>query len=128
MTDSGDPDRTSATQPPRPGSLLQCLSGGGEAVPDLDTTPLLREFKGLTVKELLVDTSRTQQLPGKVLAALREIERGDLAAAERALPGHFGTVLEGPGHRRRRRQRRRILVLVAVLVAATVILASLLQG
>ncbi len=128
MTDSRDPDNTSATQHRSSGSRLHCLPGGGEDGADLDTTPLLREFKGLTVKELLVDTTRTQQLPGKVLAALREIERGDLAAAERALPGHFGAVLEGPGHRRRRRRRRSVLVLVAVLVAATVVLASLLQG
>jgi hypothetical protein len=53
------------------------------------------------------------RLPGQVRSALRHIERGDFAAAERALPGEWAPVLPGPG-----RRRRRWLLPVAVLAAA----------
>ena len=79
---------------------------------------LRREFKGLTVADLLRDEV-VDSLPGQVRSALEHIERGDLAAAERALPGHFATVLEGPGHRRRSRPGWLVVVgLAAVVVGA----------
>ncbi len=83
-------------------------------------TKLRREFKGLTVADLLV-AELAEQLPGRVRSALHQLERGDLAAAERALPGEFARVLPGPGHRRRRRVRWRrplLLLLAAIVLAA----------
>ncbi len=83
-------------------------------------TRLRREFKGLTVADLHC-AELVERLPGRVRSALRHLERGDLAAAERVLPGEFAPVLPGPGHRRRRQSQRTLAVVLAVLLAATVV-------
>lgn len=75
---------------------------------------LVREFKGLTVADLLRD-ELVERLPGQVRSALRHAERGDWEAAERALPGEFAPVLAGPGHHRR--SRRPWVFVLAVLGA-----------
>src|SRR5262245_19313176 len=77
----------------RPGSGPGSGPGRGEP----HHVRLRREYKGLTVRDLVTDLSLAQQLPGKVRSALAHVERGDYAAAEAALPGHFAAVLPGPG-------------------------------
>jgi hypothetical protein len=59
---------------------------------------LVREWKGLTVADLLRDEI-VDRLPGQVRSALQNIERGDYAAADRAMPGDAAPILVGPGHR-----------------------------
>lgn len=103
------------------GLHLRRLAGGGR-----DRLPaevrLLREFKGPTVRELTDDADLAVQLPGQVRSALQHLERGDLAAAEQALPGRFAAVLPGPGHRRAAgRGRRWSLVLLLALAAALLV-------
>jgi len=85
---------------------------------------LLREFKGLTVAELVQDLALSEQLPGLARSALHHVEQGDLAAAEQSLPGSFGSVLPGPGHRRPQATARfgRLLVAVLALAAAAFVL------
>jgi hypothetical protein len=55
---------------------------------------LVREFKGLTVADLLRD-ELVERLPGQVRSALHHAERGDWRAAEQALPGEFAPLLVG---------------------------------
>ena len=81
---------------------------------------LLREFKGLTVADLLRD-DLVERLPGQVRTALHHAARGDWRAAERAMPGDFAPVLPGPGHRRRAR-----VPLVVVLAVVGGLLGSVL--
>jgi hypothetical protein len=69
--------------------------------------PLRREYKGLTVADLWRE-DLVARLPGQVRSALRHIQNGDFAAADRALPGDFAPVLPGPGMRRAERQRRKL--------------------
>jgi hypothetical protein len=83
-------------------------------------TRLRREFKGLTVADLSC-LELVEQLPGRVRSALRHLQRGDLAAAERAMPGEFAPVLPGPGHQRRQRSQRVLVVVLLVLLAATTV-------
>lgn len=91
-----------------------------EALEPAPTVRLRREFKGLTVADLH-NGEIAACLPGQVRSALNHIERGELDAAERALPGQFANVLAGPGHRRRQRRRfRAVSAGLAVLVAAAV--------
>ncbi|MEO6594229.1 MAG: hypothetical protein ABIP94_05705 [Planctomycetota bacterium] len=85
------------------------------------TLRLRREFKGLTVADLLRDEI-VERLPGQVRSALRSVQAGDFAAAERALPGEFATVLPGPGHRRG--ERRRSVLLLMLVAALAAMLAS----
>jgi hypothetical protein len=101
---------------PRPGSPV----GGAEGEPALRWVPgegaasippsvrLTREFKGLTVADLLRDEAAAARLPGRVQTALSALERGDLAAADALLPGRFGGVLPGPGRDQRAARRRRL--------------------
>ncbi len=77
---------------------------------------LVREWKGPTVDDLLRD-EYVERLPGAVHSALRHLERGDLAAADRALPGRFPPILAGPGHARDRRRAVLLLAIVAALAA-----------
>ena len=78
---------------------------------------LRRELKLPTVSHLLRDDDAVRRLPGQARSALRHLQHGDLAAAERVLPGEFGSVLQGPGGERRARRRlaRRVAVLLLVL-------------
>ena len=88
------------------------------AAPEDAELPLIRlrrEYKGLTVRDLLADQGLDSQLPGRVRSALAHLERGDLAAADRDLPGRFGSVLRHPGLWATR--RRRLLVLAITLAA-----------
>lgn len=83
-------------------------------------TRLRREFKGLTVADLTC-LELVEQLPGRVRSALQHLQRGDLAAAERAMPGEFAPVLPGPGHKRRQRSERRLVIVLLVLLVATTV-------
>jgi len=95
------PDDAGAKAPSR----LRVVHGPMPTTTDVGAPPpvrLRREFKGLTVADLhREDVAR--RLPGQVRSALAHLENGDVAAAEQALPGQFGRVLQGPGHRRRKR-------------------------
>lgn len=95
----------------------KALPGGGQPTVDVR---LRREFKGLTVEELVADLGIDEQLPGRVQSALDAIRRGDLRAADEALPGRFGNVLVGPGHRRPARSRRVVWIVLAALAAGAV--------
>jgi len=77
---------------------------------------LLREFKGLTVADLLRD-ELAERLPGQVRSALSAMEKGDWRTAEQAMPGAFAPVLPGPGHAPRPQQAR---VLLLALIGALV--------
>lgn len=77
---------------------------------------LLREFKGLTVADLLRE-ELADRLPGQVRSALSAMEQGDWRAAEQAMPGAFAPVLPGPGHAPSSpRPRVLLLALVGALV------------
>lgn len=100
-------------------SHLRVVLGPVAAADVLEQVPpvrLRREFKGLTVADLHRDEV-ANRLPGQVRSALNHIERGDLDAAERALPGQFAKVLAGPGYRRRYRWPE--FAIVAVLAVLT---------
>jgi hypothetical protein len=80
---------------------------------------LRREFKGLTVADLLRDEI-VDRLPGQVRSACRHIENLDFAAAERQLPSAWAPVLPGPWRPRRERWvLATTAVFAVVLVAAT---------
>jgi len=111
-------DDTGGNQPPGP-RLHSSRQPPGPLEPPT-AVPLRREYKGLTVADLWRE-DLVARLPGQVRSALRHIQNGDLAAADRALPGDFAPVLPGPGHRRAETRRRRLLWVVllgAVLVFA----------
>lgn len=119
MTDAGDEHGSGGageggTGPRAPLRAVDGPLGPAEPPP---AVRLRREWKGLTTADLLRE-DLVQRLPGQVLAALRHIERGDFAAAERTLPGDFAAVLPGPGHRRRGRRRLVLLVVVAAVLTA----------
>ncbi len=99
------------------------LRGDGAAT-QLDVQ-LRREFKGLTVRDLVSDLGLDEQLPGRVASALEHIRRGDYAAAERMLPGTFGAVLEGPFAKSRRSRRRIALWIVLSALAAALASATM---
>lgn len=97
--DGGLDARTSrdGTGAPRP--RLRCVDGplpGAEPPPHVH---LRREFKGLTVADLL-RPEIVDRLPGQVRSVIHHLQRGDLQAAEQAMPGDFAPVLRGPGHGR----------------------------
>lgn len=126
VTGDGDEHERPTETAPADGVRLRAISGtssGGDPPPSVR---LRREFKGLTVADLLRDEV-VERLPGQVRSALHHIERGDHAAADRALPGEFAPVLVGPGHRRARRHDLTAAVFVAGVVAAMA-LASWLFG
>jgi hypothetical protein len=112
----GESDEHGSGLPADPGGehrpTLRAVDGPLGPAEPLPGVRLHREFKGLTVLDLMRD-ELVARLPGQVRSALRHIERGDFAAAERALPGEWAPVLPGPG-----RRRRRWLLPVAVLAAA----------
>ncbi|MBX3462446.1 MAG: hypothetical protein KF830_04705 [Planctomycetes bacterium] len=119
----GETDEPDAAWPPPAGARppLRAVDGPVGPAELAPPTRLCREFKGLTVADLCI-AERAEQLPGRVRSALRHIERGDFAAAERVLPGEFAPVLIGPG-RRRRGRRRAAFVFLAVVCAAVAALA-----
>lgn len=116
MTDDAEPGQRPAAAVGTGPSGLRLVAGqrgaGGGPPPPV---ALRREFKGLTVADLLRDEI-VDKLPGQARSALHHIERGDHAAAERVLPGSFAPVLSGPW--RRRRERRLLVVLVAIAALA----------
>lgn len=91
---------------------------------------LRRELKLPTVAHLLRDDDAVRRLPGQARSALRHLQNGDLAAAERALPGTFGVVITGPGGERRARRRslRATAWLLAVVAVAIVLVVWLRSG
>jgi hypothetical protein len=111
---------------------LQTLTGGGAPPPD-PRVRLLREFKGLTVGDLLRDGQLVEQLPGRVRSAAEHLGRGEFAPAEQALPGTFGpnssgAMLEGPGHRRRRQVPWAAWVLLGAVAIAALAVYLLARG
>lgn len=106
-------------------SRLRAVSGlvdSAEVLEPAPTVRLRREFKGLTVADLHKGEIAAC-LPGHVTSALNHIERGELDAAERALPGQIATVLAGPGHRRSR-HRRFVAFFASLAVLAGAVVAS----
>lgn len=87
---------------------------GGSAPPRVR---LVREFKGLTVADLLRDEI-VDRLPGQVRSVLHHVERGDFATAERMLPGDFAPVLPGPTPKRSAHRLWIALALVGAVVTA----------
>jgi hypothetical protein len=141
--DGSDPQRGTPVK-------LQTLTGGG-APPSDPRVRLLREFKGLTVGDLVRDGQLVEQLPGRVRSAAEHLGRGELAPAEQALPGSFGpvrqtsagptsagpnssgqttsgAVLEGPGHRRRQPVPWAAWVLLGAVAIAALAVYSLTRG
>lgn len=114
---TGGPDDPASAEPGSGGrARLRPVVGpvlGQEPPP---AVRLLREWKGPTVADLLSD-ELAQRLPGQMWSVLQQLERGDLAGAERRLPGQFAPLLPGPGHHR---AERRWLVATVVLAAAAV--------
>ena len=120
MTGEEDRDRSDGKDGARGPLRLHVVDVSGPVDGFLPQVRLLREFKGLRVEDLLADAALAAQLPGRAQSALECIQRGDLAGAEKALPGRFGAVLPGPGHRASlgREGRRYRILFVAVVVAA----------
>jgi hypothetical protein len=112
--------RGSAPVPPGPRLVRVAGPPGPRPAEPPPAVRLVREYKGLTVADLLRDEI-LDRLPGQARAALHHLQRGDLAAAERALPGEFAEVLRGPGAGRRLALSRLLWFLVtAVLLVGTV--------
>lgn len=97
----------------------------GDGVATSAEVQLRREFKGLTVRDLVADLGLDEQLPGRVQSALEHIRRGDYRAADEALPGAFGQVLAGPGHRAARTRRRIAFWIVVSALAAAMATATM---
>ncbi|MCA8951276.1 MAG: hypothetical protein KDE27_17345 [Planctomycetes bacterium] len=122
--DEGDPPDHSQTPRRPPPVALRRVEGpvdGGDGPPPVR---LVREYKGLTVADLERDEI-VERLPGQVRSALHHLERGDLAAAERALPGAFAPLLPGPGADRPGRRPLRSTMLLWVVVTAALLGATL---
>lgn len=108
----------------------RALRGGGAPNTEANIR-LRREFKGVTVGDLLADEDLLARLPGRVRSALGAVRSGDLERADKALPGSFDAaaetsgarVMPGPGHRRRQREASMRFL---VFVLATCMLAALL--
>jgi len=124
----GDPPRESgASEVPNRTTLRRVdgpIDGSAEVPGSAPAVNLLREYKGLTVADLLRDEI-VDRLPGQVRTAVHHLQQGDYAAAERALPGEFtvgesAPMLRGPGSERRTSHRLVFwLVTTAALVAGT---------
>lgn len=115
--------RDHGTGPARPQFRVVPHAPDAAPRPGIGPVHLLREYKGLTVADLLRDEI-VDHLPGQVRTALHHIQRGDFAAADRALPGDFPPVLQGP--RRGTPSRLPLLSwLLLTAVFAAVALASL---
>ena len=110
--------------PSRGGTRLRAVAGPLDAPEPRPAVRLVREFKGPTVADLVRD-EYADRLPGRVRTAQHHLERGELASAERALPGSFVPVLEGPGHARARLRRTLVAAVLALAFAATALAAWL---
>lgn len=116
-SEHGDDDASARDARPRLRAVDGPVTGRPPAAPPVR---LLREFKGLTVADLLRD-ELADRLPGQVRSALSAMEQGDWRTAEQALPGAFAPVLPGPGHAPRSdRQRVLWLAVVGALVGVAV--------
>lgn len=118
-SDPRDPGEAAGHAPPR----LRAVDGPAPEPEPPPPVRLVREYKGPTVAQLSRVTF-VERLPGRVQSALEHIERGNFAAAERALPGQLATVLAGPGHRRRPRRWAWIAAVVGLAVAIAARLAA----
>ncbi|MBL8731765.1 MAG: hypothetical protein JNN13_05310 [Planctomycetes bacterium] len=124
MTDDAEPGERPAAAEGAGASGLRLVGGRREAgVGPPPPVALRREFKGLTVADLLRDEI-VDKLPGQARSALHHLERGDHAAAERALPGSFAPVLSGPWRRRRERRLLVALVVIAAIAGASAVASS----
>ena len=112
---TGGHDGSAGEQQP---SRLRRVDGPLDGSVARPSVRLVREWKGLTVADLLRDEI-LQRLPGQARAVQRHIERGDYAAAERELPGDVARLLPWPG-----RERARGRLLVALVALAAVLCAS----
>lgn len=121
MTGDHD-DATTPGKAPSGPPRLQAVRGPlvGQVQPP--AVRLWREWKGVTVADLQRDEF-VARLPGQVQSALRHLERGDLRAADAALPGDFAPVLPGPGAVRSRHRLVVALVAVAAVLAAVLFVA-----
>lgn len=125
VTGDGDDDdgeldfsEGSPTCPPKLRAVPRTSTGSGQAAGALPVQ-LRREYKGLTVADLQRDEI-VDRLPGQVRSALHHLQRGDYAAAERALPGEFRPLLRGPGGQKARTPLVLWLCVTAVLAATAV--------
>lgn len=114
--EAGMPDGTAG---PAHRPRLRALPGGGagRTDPALASVRMVREWRGLTVADLL-RPDVAGRLPGQVRSALAELERGDLAAADRKLPEACAPLLPGPGHRRMAQRRARACAAALVVLLA----------
>ncbi|MSR37270.1 MAG: hypothetical protein EXS02_00315 [Planctomycetes bacterium] len=117
MTRDDEPDDADALGLQNGPIRLQPVPADGVPAKVALSVRLLREFKGLLVKDLLADATLAEQLPGRARSALAHLERGDLAAAERALPGHFATLLPFPRSQRKRERGPSLVVLLLTALA-----------
>ena len=124
MQEDGGPD--DGDTPAGGRSLHPVETQAGPDGAELPLVRLRREYKGLTVRDLLADQGLDDQLPGRVRSALAHLERGDLAAADRDLPGRFGAVLRGPGLWASRRRRLLVLAITVAALAAAGATATIL--
>ena len=90
---------------------------GGEEPKPCPPTRLVREFKGPTIEDLIVEDEEVDLLPGRVQAVLRAIEQGDLARADRGLDRAVGSLIPGPGFGRRDDTALTLAILVALFVS-----------
>jgi hypothetical protein len=107
---------------------LRAVQGPLHGHEPMPSVRLVREWKGLCAADLL-RLELAERLPGQVRSALRHLEAGDLAAADRALPELGARLLPGPGSRRPQRRHRVVaLILVVVAVATAACLADWMVG
>lgn len=115
-----DAEPTAGSPPPPPPAATSLRpvpdSGRRGACGPADPVRLVREWKGPTVGEVLRDDQLSAALPGRAVRALSAISRGELAAADAALPGHFERVLVGPWRHQQRSRHLLLLVLALILV------------
>ena len=122
-SEHGDDDATARDARSRLRAVDGPVTGRPPAAPPVR---LLREFKGLTVADLLRD-ELADRLPGQVRSALSAMEQGDWRTAEQAMPGAFAPVLPGPGHATPS-PRPRVLLLAVVGALVGTALAVWLQS
>jgi len=114
-SEHGDEDATARDARLRLRAVGGPVTGRPPAAP---AVRLLREFKGLTVADLLRD-DLADRLPGQVRSALSAMQHGDWRAAEQALPGAFAPLLPGPGHAPRSPRHRMLLLAVVGALVGT---------